>query len=317
MTTKSKKNKLDKMSADTSSCAICNCKGNYKILLHSTLRDDYSDINMENFSARRLPDRVHGTIVRCVKCNLVRTLEVVNPIFLSLLYRRSDFTYKDILENLTRTYMSVIFKAVKYLEKKKSFLEIGCGNGFLFKDVVSLGFKNVVGVEPSINAISFAEEHIRPLIKNTVLKDNIFPPASFDMLAGFQVFDHIQNPNKFLSVCYDILKTGGILVLMNHNVNSFSAKILKGKSPIYDIEHPYLYGVDTMRSILIKNGFDVVNSYNPGSYFSLRYIARLFPLPKKLKMDIINSRCKFLDITVKTHPGNLCLIARKVNKKST
>jgi len=317
MTTEINNNNRDshKTVIGTSSCAMCGGRRNYTVLYESTLKGDYSDINRTNFSARCLPDRVHGTIVKCRKCGLVRTLELIDRQYLSGLYKESAFTYKDILNNLTRTYRKIVIRALKYVSSKNSFLEIGCGNGFLLKEVMALGFKKVVGVEPSINAISFAEEYVKPLIKNTIIKNNLFPPASFDMIVGFQVFDHIQNPNEFLSICHKLIRSEGIIILMNHDVNSLSAKILKDRSPICDIEHPYLYGKDTMFDILKKNGFDIVDYYNPPSYFSFRYIVRLLPLLDKLKMRIINSKLKLLDVTVRVCPGNLCVIARKEGKE--
>ena len=271
-----------------STCALCAGRENYTLLYKSTLRRaSHSDFNRDTFSARRMPDETHGTIVKCKKCGLVRTLELIDSCYISSLYKESAFTYKDILNNLILTYRDIVTHALRHIVSKASFLEIGCGNGFMLSDVMTLGFKNVSGVEPSINAISFAEEHIKPLIKNTIIKDNIFPAASFDVIAGFQVFDHIQDPNEFLSICYKLLRSKGILILMNHDVNSFSAKIFKSRSPIYDIEHPYLYGKYTMCNILEKNGFDIVDYYSPASYFSLRYIARLLPFPEKLKINII------------------------------
>ena len=57
------------------------------------------------------------------------------------------------------------------------------------------------------------------------------------MISVFQTFDHIPNPNDFLQDCLKILKKDGIIIAINHNIDSISHRILKERSPIIDIGH--------------------------------------------------------------------------------
>jgi SAM-dependent methyltransferase len=200
---------------------------------------------------------------------------------------------------------------MKYVFKKSSFLEIGCGNGFMLEEAKLLGFRRVRGLEPSIDAISQAPKTVKKYIVNDILKEKTLSPSRFDLICLFQVFDHIPNPNEFLEICHKLLKPKGILVIMNHDVLSSSAKFLGERSPIFDIEHTYLYDKNTMRQILVNNHFRIRTIYSPQAIMTFRYIMRLLPLPKVVKRFFSNLKCPLIDWTVKFHPGNICAIAVK------
>ncbi|OHA68775.1 MAG: hypothetical protein A3D59_01175 [Candidatus Wildermuthbacteria bacterium RIFCSPHIGHO2_02_FULL_47_17] len=269
------------------------------------------DLNAKIFSARRLPDRIHGTIVKCSRCGLVRTYEVIDDSQLSKLYVNSRFTYKNLTNNLRTSYGIILQEAVKYFGRRNSFLEIGCGNGFMLEEALKIGFGKVSGIEPSRDAISRADKRIRSFIKQDILHQGVFPKNSFDMIAAFQVFDHIPNPNHFLKICLTLLRPKGILVLMNHDVESLSARVLGERSPIIDIEHTYLYSQKTIGKILRKNDYKVAKIYNPPAIFSIKYFLRLLPLPQSFKKVVEKSKSKLLDTNIRIKPGNLCAISIK------
>lgn len=290
-------------------CPVCSGSG-HQVIYPSTVNFG-KDLNIKIFSARRLPDRIHGTIIKCNRCGLVRTYEVIDDGKLSKLYANSSFTYKNLTDNLRISYGRILREAQKYLARKKNFLEIGCGNGFMLEEAKKIGFERVRGIEPSRDAIARAGKFVRSFIRQDVLRTGVFPKNSFDLIAAFQVFDHIPDPNLFLETCLTLLRPNGILVLMNHDVESLSAKVLGERSPIIDIEHTYLYSQKTIGSILKKNGFKVRKIYSPPAVFSIRYFLRLLPLPKIIKKVIENSKFKLFDLNINIEPGNLCAIAAK------
>ena len=291
-------------------CALCGSK-QYRVVYPSTFRADHH-LNTAIFSARRIPDRIHGTLVECRRCHLVRTLEIISLKQLQQLYQDSHFTYSHLTDNLRQTYTKILETTLPLLGSKNSFLDIGCGNGFVLEAAQKLGFEKTAGIEPSIDAAKQAKPGIRKRIKVDILRPGLFPAASFDLITAFQVFDHIPNPNSFLKLCHRLLNRTGLL-LMNHDVNALSARILKERSPIYDIEHSFLYNQATIRHMLEKNNFQVQKIYSPTAIFSLGYFLRLLPLPLWFKQWLETANDKLLDVKIKIHPGNLCAIARKSN----
>ena len=150
------------------SCPICGLKNNYDVLYPANF--DFSDLNENTFSARRLPDKVHFQIVKCCNDGLVRSNPTLNTFCALKLYERSKFNYSSEMINLTNTYLKTLFPVLKKIKKNDAILEIGCGNGFLLNKLQKLGYKNIYGVEPSIDAIEKSNQKIKDKIKHGVLK---------------------------------------------------------------------------------------------------------------------------------------------------
>jgi len=290
-------------------CPICGSKKNFKVLYKTNFSLD--DLNDTIFSARRIPDKIHYQLVKCKNDGLVRSNPIADHSVLEVLYKKSKFTYQDETDNLTNTYYQALQKVLKNIDKNSKILEIGCGNGFVLKKLYQHGYKNIYGIEPSIDAKNNADKKIANNIITDILKPKLFHKKSFDFIFFFQTFDHIPNPNEFLKLCYSLLKKGGYILSFNHNINSFSSKILKEKSPIIDIEHTYLYNPQTMKLIFENNKFHTVTTFSPNNIVSLRHLVWLFPLTIKLKKKLLESKHKVLNKIIKIKLGNICYIGQK------
>jgi SAM-dependent methyltransferase len=137
-----------------------------------------------------------------------------------------------------------------------------------------------------------------------------------DAICMFQLFDHIPDPNEFLSTCSDTLIPGGLILCFNHNVEAVSARILGEKSPIIDIEHTFLYSPETIRKLFEKNDFKVLEVGPAWNFVNLISIIRLFPLPHNIKIRLLaflEHRPGLGGIRMSLPLGNLYLIAQKVS----
>jgi SAM-dependent methyltransferase len=294
-------------------CAICNSIGNYTIVYKSNFNP--TDINRDVFSARRMPDLIHYQMVRCNNDSLVRSNPVYKDANIEALYRGSKFNYVEQINNITASYLSVLDKVLPFLSRDAKILEIGCGNGFILSALLSKGYNNVFGVEPSMDAVSKADRMIKGRIFPDILKEGVYENGSFQFIFLFQTLDHIEDPAHFLNICYNLLSPGGYILALNHDIESFSSRLLKDKSPIIDIEHTYLYSKRTIRKMFSKSGFESLKVFSPKSVLSIRYLMWLFPMPQKLKITLINLKGLFLKFllkqTIRIPIGNLCIIARK------
>lgn len=280
-------------------CPICGPKTAKKLLYKQNF--SLGQINAKVFSARRLPDRLHYRLVRCGSCGLVYSDPILDEAKIANLYHKSQFTYADRINDLTKTYGYYLRKLNSYGVTRNRFLEIGCGNGFMLAEAKRQGYREAWGVEPSRDAIMSASSKIKNKIKNSVFDQKLFPKNYFDVICFFQTFDHIINPNQFLKDCFELLKPGGLILAINHNIESFQAKLLREKSPIIDVEHTYLYNPRTMGLIFSKNQFLVLDSGPSFNYYPLDYIFHLLTLPEGLAPKI----------KLKFRLGNLFLIAQK------
>ncbi|KKP59946.1 MAG: Methyltransferase type 11 [Candidatus Gottesmanbacteria bacterium GW2011_GWA1_34_13] len=290
-------------------CPICNTRYQYSVIYKKNF--NLSDFNQKVFSARRLPDKIHYQIVKCKKCGLVRSNPVVNTSMLNQLYRVSKLNYSEEIDNLIETYLMHLYPILNKINKNDNILEIGCGSGFILHVLYKKGFKNVYGVEPSIDAVSKANKLIQKNIANEPLSSKSFPGRKFKLIFIYQTLDHIPNPNTFIKNCYNLLDRGGYILTFNHNIDSFSSKLLKEKSPIIDIEHTYFYSPDTINKLFQKNKFLILKVYSPINIISIKYLIWLVPLPKIIKSTILMSKLAIFNNKINIKLGNLCLIAQK------
>jgi SAM-dependent methyltransferase len=265
------------------------------------------------FSARRLPDRVHYRMVVCDTCGLMRSDPVAGEELLAALYASSSFDYGAEVDSIQATYARALGWLEARAQQRDALLEIGCGNGFFLAAARRRGWQEVRGVEPSADAVAKAPPELDGAIVQDVMRVGLFAPASFDAVCLFQVLDHISNPGELLEECLAVLRPGGHVLALNHNVSAWSARILGERSPIVDIEHTYLYSPATMRRIFAKAGFGDPHVRTVRNTYSLTYIAQLAPLPTGVKSKLLRtlraSPAGRMRVTLPL--GNLCLIARK------
>ncbi len=293
------------------------------VLCGSSERKDYQVIYPANydvknvaslFSARRLPDGIHSQIVKCKKDGQVRSNPVLNDGTLNQLYKESEFTYQHEVRNLVTTYIRAISHVLPKLQKNDRILEIGCGSGFVLSELKRRGYRKVSGVEPSKLAIEAADKSVQKEIVQKPFSSSLFPKNTFKLIFILQTLDHIPEPNEFLKGCFTQLEKGGYILSYHHNVESWSAKMMGEKSPIFDIEHTYLYSHQTSKALFEKAGFEVVKVFSPLNTLSLYHLLWLTPLPRTLKKIFLeNTQLKNAlgSFTLQVPLGNTCIIARK------
>jgi SAM-dependent methyltransferase len=292
-------------------CAICGTHDNSETVYPSSF--DAGAFTPAVFSARRTPDQTHYRIVRCLDCGLLRSDPVATDDVLSDLYARSEFHYAEETANLARTYGRYLSKLDRFARRKEALLEVGCGNGFFLEEAGRLGYRDVGGVEPSLDAVSQAPQQLRDSIVVDIMRPGLFDEQSFDVVCLFQVLDHLADPAAVLSECLTLLRPGGLLLCLNHDAAALSARVLGARSPIIDIEHTYLYNQETIARLTADQGYQVLESGTVWNTYSMRYLAHLLPLPGKTKSSFARAlkatRLESLRLSVKL--GNLYVIAER------
>lgn len=292
-------------------CPVCGTEGNAAELYPANF--DAGAFSPAVFSARRLPDRLHYRTVKCASCGLVRSDPVADTETLLKLYAVSTLDYASEIPNIRRTYGRYLEKTGKYLSSAKSLLEIGCGSGFFLEEALARGYTEVRGVEPSVPASQEAVPEVRRHISIGVMRPDLFEEAQFDIICMFQVLDHIPEPAALLDSCLRALRPGGALLVLNHNIEAVSARLLGERSPVVDIEHTFLYGDSTLPRLAAGRGFEVRETGPVYNTYSLGYLARLLPLPAALKRAAL----RVLEFTgagrlaLRVPLGNIYMIAVK------
>jgi len=87
--------------------------------------------------------------------------------------------------------------------------------------------------------------------------------------------------------------------------------LLGEKSPIFDLEHTFLYSAKTIRKLFEKNNFKVDFTDKPFNILSVRHLIWLLPLPTFIKEKLLKQNLPFFKINFKIPLGNLSIVARK------
>ncbi|MGZ5486705.1 MAG: class I SAM-dependent methyltransferase [Nitrososphaeraceae archaeon] len=110
--------------------------------------------------------------------------------------------------------------------KPKSFLDIGCGDGYFCSRVKSLFNADVIGVDISEKACELSNK--RGI--NTIVADlqNILPfkNETFDVVFCGEVIEHLADTDFLLDEIYRILKKEGYLIITTPNLASWYNRFL-------------------------------------------------------------------------------------------
>ncbi len=296
-------------------CAICGNKQNTRVLYKSSL--NLKKINSKTFSARRIPDGTHYRFLKCLTCSLIFSSPILSPQEINKLYAKSYFSYNNEAKYLQQTYWNYFQKVLKNLTTKNlklKILEVGCGNGFFLEYLKKHGFNQVYGVEPSQDAVRQTVKGLQNRIKNSILKKNLFPNQSFNLVCCFHTLDHVLNPNDFLVQVKSLLKKDGIALFILHDTEGLSTKLFGERSAIFDIEHIYLFNKKNLTILFEKNGFKVISVFNVTNTYPLTYWFKMVPIPLLLKQLLLKvlTITKLGTIPVSLSAGNLGIIAQRV-----
>ena len=165
-----------------------------------------------------------------------RVLAIVNPV------RRER-------ERLSLMYLDEI--------KPGKLLDVGCGNGLRLARLRALGW-DVVGQDIDPQAVSYARETFGLEVHLGRLKDIGFPGMSFDAITLNHVIEHAHDPVKLLGECQRILRTGGHLVVVTPNSESFAHKhfgaVWRGLEPP---RHIHVFSPKTLSAAATRAGLTV------------------------------------------------------------
>jgi len=293
-------------------CALCGPETAKKELFAPSFGPD--DLNAEVFSARRTPDRRHFRLVECATCGMVFSDPACDPSELSSLYERGEVRYGPLENQIYRSYAPVLDEAAKISTGRGTFLEIGGGSGFMLRYGAERGFASQIEIEPSADAErKFSPPSASARFIRASFKKGLIPPGSASLACFFQMLDHVPDPRAFLEDVFDVLEPGGAAVCVTHDTSAFSARLLGERSPIYDLEHTYLFNPRNISRLFERAGFAQPRAFGVANRYETRYWLSLAPLPGAIKKHLLAGleATGLAGLPLSLKAGNLAIIARK------
>jgi len=206
-------------------------------------------------------------LVRCTNCDLrFHTRISANP---DDIYQASEYTVstKDLEGDFEEQfrYRRERFgrERLRLLEKycgdlsNKTLLDIGCGNGY-FLSVASEVCRRCIGSEFSEHLRELSRKKTGLTIYNEPLES--FPEKDIDIIVSFDVIEHVPQPVPFMLSARNLLSPEGYILLYTPNFDSFSARVMRERSPMVDgTEHVVLFNCASLKTLGEIAGLELVH----------------------------------------------------------
>lgn len=117
-------------------------------------------------------------------------------------------------------------------------LDLGCGAGH-GSNMLSKKYSKVTALDISSEAIQYAKENWAASNIDFVVGDSMnlpFPDDTFDVVASFEVFEHLADWRKFLSEVRRVLKPEGLIYISTPNKTLYSPGTKKPINPHHVFE---------------------------------------------------------------------------------
>jgi SAM-dependent methyltransferase len=161
----------------------------------------------------------------------------------------------------------------KYVHGGDRVFDIGCGNGWLARDLTDSGYQ-VVGLEPSESGVRNA----RALVPEAVVYElsiyddlSAIPDGSFDIAVSAEVIEHLYNPQILVDVAWHKLKDGGVFVITTP-YHGYLKNLLIALCNKWDSHHKPMqlgghikfWSRPSLQAFLEKQGFTVLECIGVG-----------------------------------------------------
>lgn len=200
--------------------------------------------------------------------------------------------FKD--QNSKKGIKNLEFKIdLKLRNKNLKLLDVGCAAGFFLEVAREQGFV-AQGLDISDFAVKIAQSRGHQVIKSDLVNSKL-PANSFDLVTMWDLLEHVEFPDQNLKMAHRLLKKNGLLVISTPDAGSFLAQLLGSQWLGYRSigEHRFFFSRQTLKLLLKKAGFEIINISSVGKYISstnlhyrLQYYSKIahqfFKIPHRL-----------------------------------
>lgn len=182
----------------------------------------------------------------------------------------------------------------------KDILEIGCATGDLLSEMKKAGGRTK-GLEISGFASDIARKRGLDIFTGTVEGYIAGPHEQFDVVAAFEVIEHVLSPVRFLKSCSDLIRPGGLLILSTPNYGCARRYKAKWTGFNSSYEHLYFFSKESIEKMVERFNMRVTyweTSKHPGRMplnrekirriihriYYLRSLAKQFGLAESIKI---------------------------------
>ncbi len=160
-----------------------------------------------------------------------------------------------------------------HLTPETRYLEIGCSFGGVLKRVADFGVDACHGVEPNEEDVQFVQK-LCPGSKvfNSVVEDLELDPEYYDVVASFEVLEHMVSPGSILKKVAGVMKKNGLINIEVPNHKDLLLSSYKNNSYenfYYHKAHIHYFTKESLSKLLEVCGYDgAVSSFLMYPFFN-------------------------------------------------
>jgi SAM-dependent methyltransferase len=227
------------------------------------------------------PDRFHGrheeyTLVRCAACSLVWLSNPPQPSEMHLHYTEAyDKLISGSGQNSPHRWVDRN-DALTVHKQSGALLDLGCSSGSFLESLKGRGW-NLHGIEISTESARIAEARSGAQVFVGDILDAPFCRESLDVITGFDVLEHLYEPQRVMAKVAEWLKPGGIFYVLVPNVDAAEARVFGSYWHGLELpRHLFHYSPASLTFLARSAGLKKVSldtRRNPAVGTSLRYVA--------------------------------------------
>ncbi len=214
--------------------------------------------------------------VRCVSCATVYMRPRASIGLMEEFYRQSknySFWNEHIYPATEKTRRESIIKprVARLIQYCRQFglsggrlLEVGAAFGTFCQCVEETGiFSEVIALEPTPELAMSCRKRGLHVIESSIEKLSL-PADSVNVVAAFEVIEHLFAPGQFIGDCMRYLAPGGLLILTCPNIDSIHTRLFGDRATGIDHEHVNYFTPESLSLLIEKSGLHVLDVATPG-----------------------------------------------------
>jgi SAM-dependent methyltransferase len=211
-------------------------------------------------------------LVRCRACGL----QYINPRpratdIVQAYSEGDDHAYVSQVSARERTFTDAVAHIEKLLPGRGRLLDIGTAAGAFLAAARSREWQ-VEGCEPNRWLARWGSCRYGIPIRTGELFDHYFTPQSFDVVTLWDVIEHTPDPARVIGTARELIRPGGLVVVNYPDSGSWIARALGRRWPFLSSVHLYYFTRETMKSLLKRHGFEVVEMRAHFQRLELNYL---------------------------------------------
>jgi hypothetical protein len=297
-------------------CPLCGSRDQNEVIRPDIDPAQLDDHELHHYWTGFRKERIFFPYSRCSTCGMLYSKKYLSEALLSNLYAAmAENMAAAGSENTASTQKSYVSLVEPYIGNAGDYLEIGPDVGVFAKECATRNLiaANAWLIEPNrevwerLLEIEQLGKMVYVLPSLEALDD--IPPGTVALAVGVHVVDHLLDPTSLLKKVRVTLRGDGLVFLVCHNERSLLSRLLGCRWPAYCLQHPHLFSPRSLRALLDRAGFDLLEIRRTTNTFSVHFLVDTF---LKVVFGVSMPRLEAMDRLVVSLPlGNIAAVAKR------